>query len=69
MPKLSGMELQLIEDAMYNYDPGKLDYSDLRVIGLLRPERVIAALHKLYLEYGTTSALRLADKLSSLKTR
>jgi len=63
LPELSEPELKLIADAMRDYDPERLDYSDLRVIALLDRKSVIAALRKFYRVYGTTAALRLAGKL------
>jgi hypothetical protein len=49
LAKLTETEWKLIADAMRNHDPGKLDYSDLSVIVLLNPERVIAALRNFLL--------------------
>jgi hypothetical protein len=63
LPKLSKTERKLIADAMYDYDLGKHDYNDIRVIMLLRRERVIAALRNFYWVHGTTAALRLARKV------
>jgi hypothetical protein len=63
LPGLSKTERKLIADAMYDYDLGKHDYNDTRVIMLLHRERVIAALRKFYRSHGTTAALRLARKV------
>jgi hypothetical protein len=63
IPKRTEMERTLIADAMYDYDPGKLDYSDLRVMALLSVDRVIAALRNFYWVHGTVAALALAHKL------
>jgi hypothetical protein len=63
MPKLSEAERKLIADAMYDYRPGKIDYSNPKVIALLNHERVIAALRNFYWVHGTVAALRLARKI------
>ena len=65
LPGLSKTERKLIADAMYDYDPGKHNYNDIRVIMLLDRDRVIAALRNFYWVHGTTAALRLAHKLQS----
>jgi len=57
---LSDDDRKNIAEAMRRYGPESgPDYTDERVIGLLRRERVIVALQV----YGTTAALRLACKL------
>jgi hypothetical protein len=67
-PKLNDEDHKLIADAMHDYSPGK-DYSDVNVIALLPSDRVIAALRKFYMVYGTTAALTLACKLRRLRSR
>ena len=63
MPCLTEMDLKLIRDAMYDYDPEKHDYNSTHVIMSLHRDRVIAALRNFYWVHGTTAALRLAHKL------
>jgi hypothetical protein len=60
---LSEAELKLIKEAMWRYDPEKLDYSDRLAVGLSPHERIIAALWL----YGTTPALDLVFKLRGKK--
>jgi hypothetical protein len=64
LSKLDEWDCREITDAMRNHDPAKLviDYNNLRVIGFLNRERVIAALLKVYRAYGTAAARATARK-------